>query len=268
MEAKRNERSIHVKMMKFADESNPSRAEHHSATLVRYTRLEQAGWAAFEQTITRFVDGLEVIRVTSYCTGYRRENSSLGISSRSHPNIQTLKQLGLQDEHLVGISTSTQEGKKRIQVSDWLALAAAITNNTGNLSDNANRGIAHYKEYRKTTCRNFFFATLFGLICAVWANEIRYGFKNSNSFQSLSLQLTTVSRLLVCSSPLPLTCYQMVSTAIALYYLWQYYHAELCVMRLKGCKIAPGRSWEINSSSLSCLPANPSRPPLVNPSLL
>jgi len=155
--------------------------------------------------------------------GYRRENSSLGISSRSHPNIQTLKQLGLQDEHLVGISTSTQEGKKRIQVSDWLALAAAITNNTGNLSDNANRGIAHYKEYRKTTCRNFFFATLFGLICAVWANEIRYGFKNSNSFQSLSLQLTT-----------------MVSTAIALYYLWQYYHAELCVMRLKGCKIAPG----------------------------
>ena len=95
----------------------------------------------------------------------------------------------------------TQGGKKRIQISDWLALAAAIQSNSSTLADHADRGINYYKEYRKTMCRNFFFTTIFGLICAVWANEIRYGFKNSNSFQSLSLQLTTVSRL--CFLPFP-----------------------------------------------------------------
>ncbi|EKX36885.1 hypothetical protein GUITHDRAFT_116908 [Guillardia theta CCMP2712] len=157
--------------------------------------------------------------------GFKRTCSSSVGQRSSLSHVQSLKQLGLKDIDLVGVSTLTQGGKKRIPISDWLALAAAIQNNTGTLADHADRGITYYKEYRKTMCRNFFFTTIFGLICAVWANEIRYGFKNSNSFQSLSLELTT-----------------MVSTAIAFYYLWQYYHAELCVMRLKGCNIAPGFS--------------------------
>ena len=91
------------------------------------------------------------------------------------------------------------------------------------LVDHEDRDLEYYKKLRREACRNFFYTAMLGLFLAIWANEVMHSHGRKNSFQSLSLQMT-----------------MMCSSGLAVYFLCDFYYAELCVARLKGWKLAPG----------------------------
>ena len=126
--------------------------------------------------------------------------------------------------HFVGLEITVPDRKKRLSAADWLC-AASIAHEKKyiTLVDHENRDLEYYKRLRREACRNFFYAAMVGLLLAVWANEVMHSHGRKNSFQSLSLQTT-----------------MMCSSGLAVYFLCDYYHAELCVARLKGWKLAPG----------------------------
>ena len=117
----------------------------------------------------------------------------------------------------VGLEITVADRKKRLSAADWLC-AASIAHEKKyiTLVDHADHDLEHYKKLRKESCRNFFYAAMGGLFLAIWANEIMHSHGRKNSFQSLSLQMT-----------------MLCSTGLAVYFLCRYYHAELCVARLK-----------------------------------
>ncbi len=125
---------------------------------------------------------------------------------------------------LVGLKTQVPDRKKRLACLDWiLAATRAHERKYGRMVDHEEHGVDYWKEVRRSQCRNFFLATMLGLCLAIWANEIIHHHGHKDSFQSLSLQITMV-----------------VSTCVAVKFLCDFYHAELCIARLKGWKLAPG----------------------------
>jgi len=123
-----------------------------------------------------------------------------------------------------GLEITVPDRKKRLSAADWLCAASiAHEKKYSTLVDHEDRGLEYYKGLRREACRNFFYTAMVGLFLAVWANEVMHSHGRKNSFQSLSLQIT-----MVCSS------------GLAVYFLCDFYYAELCVARLKGWKLAPG----------------------------
>jgi len=124
----------------------------------------------------------------------------------------------------VGLEITVPDRKKRLAAADWLC-AASIAHKKKyiTLVDHEERDLEFYKTMRREACRRFFYASVAGLLLAIWANEVMHSHGRKNSFQSLSLQIT-----MVCSS------------GLAIYFLCDFYYAELCVARLKGWKLAPG----------------------------
>jgi hypothetical protein len=117
----------------------------------------------------------------------------------------------------VGLEITVADRKKRMSAADWLCAASiAHDKKYTTLVDHADQDLEHYKQLRKEACRNFFYAAMGGLFLAIWANEVMHSHGRKNSFQSLSLQMT-----------------MLCSTGLAIYFLCGYYHAELCVARLK-----------------------------------
>jgi hypothetical protein len=93
--------------------------------------------------------------------------------------------------------------------------------------DHLGRGADYYKWLRQNSCLWFTGAALGGLMCAIWANEINYKksehAKLHGSVQSLALLFTA-----------------LVSSGICLYHLVWFYHAEMCLLRIRGWKLPPG----------------------------
>jgi len=132
------------------------------------------------------------------------------------------KQVDLND--FVGLEITVPDRKKRLAAADWLCAASiAHKKKYVTLLDHEDRDLEFYKTMRREACRRFFYAAVAGLLLAIWANEMMHSHGRQNSFQSLSLQIT-----MVCSS------------VVAVYFLCDFYYAELCVARLKGWKLAPG----------------------------
>ena len=123
-----------------------------------------------------------------------------------------------------GLEITVPDRKKRLAAADWLC-AASIAHQKKyiTLVDHEGRDLEYYKKLRRDACRNFFYTALVGLLLGIWANEVMHTHGRNNSFQSLSLQMT-----MVCSS------------GLAVYFLCDFYYAELSVARLKGWKLAPG----------------------------
>lgn len=153
-----------------------------------------------------------------------RRRKSVGSVMVNPSDSDKYKALNVDVNDFVGLEITVPDRKKRLAAADWLC-AASIAHKKKyiTLVDHEDRDLDHYKALRRDACRNFFYAAVAGLLLAIWANEVMHSHGRKNSFQSLSLQMT-----MVCSS------------GLAVYFLCDFYHAELCVARLKGWKLAPG----------------------------
>ena len=134
------------------------------------------------------------------------------------------KTLNVEVNDFAGLEITVPDRKKRLSAADWLC-AASIAHKKKYLTlvDHDGRDLDFYKAMRRDACRNFFSSALAGLLLGIWANEVIHAHGRNNSFQSLSLQVT-----MVCSS------------GLAVYFLCDFYYAELSVARLKGWQLAPG----------------------------